>query len=473
MGQLCPGYSIDHTPKKPVNGSNNQECSKIFSDIKAYFKFQKVLGTGHFGTVRKAVSRTQANFKVAIKTIDKNKIKNHELLQQEFEIMCKMDHPNIIKLFGKFEDEKYYHMIMEYCKGGDLLDRILDKGNYDESDAAFLMKKILRAVNHIHANGVCHRDLKPENFMFDSKSDDAELKLIDFGLSNKFGCKFDTKIMKSCVGTPNYIAPEVLRGSYGLECDIWSCGVILYVLLCGAFPFFGSSKNELFGKILNTEVNFEDKRWRRVSDSAKSLIQSMLKKEPSNRINAIDALKHPWFKVAKANENPLNPKILNSLRNFKVKSRFQKEALTVLVKYLNYSQIKELKDTFISLDTEKDGFLNFQDIEEGLRLAGFNHEYKVINSIISNLNPEGKINYSEFILATLESKCIIEEENIWNAFNHFAQKSEGRITAESLGAVLRTSGRDNLNARELIQEVDKDHDGCLSFEDFRSIIYGN
>lgn len=153
-----------------------------------------------------------------------------------------LDHPNIIKLYEVYEDEKYVHLVNDICRGGDLFDNICEHGSYTEEYAANLMKKLLRATAHMHTSRICHRDLKAENILFVDKSENSELKIIDLGLANKIR----PNDFKSTVGTPYYVAPEVLRGSYGKECDIWSLGVIMYVMLCGYPPFEGEGRTEVF-----------------------------------------------------------------------------------------------------------------------------------------------------------------------------------------------------------------------------------
>ena len=154
-----------------------------------------------------------------------------------------VDHPHIIKLYAVYEDAKYFHIVMELCEGGELFDRIVEKLYFSEQEAAFHFKNMLSALNHLHTNDIVHRDMKPENFLFLSKKPDAEIKLIDFGLSRKFEKQVD---LSSMVGTPYYVAPEVLGGSYGKECDIWGLGVVLYTMLSGTLPFGGGSNAEIF-----------------------------------------------------------------------------------------------------------------------------------------------------------------------------------------------------------------------------------
>lgn len=171
------------------------------------------------------------------------------------------------------------------------------------------MKKILSSVKHLHEHGICHRDLKPENFLFSDKGEDAEIKLIDFGLSKRFGpnalATHDPLLGSVCmeekmhtiVGTPYYVAPEVLMGSYDFSCDVWSLGVILFIMLCGYPPFEGDNNKEIFKRVLQQKLEFDPEDWTIVSNEAKDLISKMLNKEPKSRISVIECLEHPWFKI--------------------------------------------------------------------------------------------------------------------------------------------------------------------------------
>lgn len=207
----------------------------------------------------------------------------------EIKILKLVDHPNIIKLYEVYEDERYIYLVMEYCRGGELIERIVEKSTFSEQEAANLMKKIFQAINHLHNQGISHRDLKPENILYTSKEPNAEIKLADFGLSSKFG---EDK-MHSIVGTCYYIAPEVLRREYGPKCDIWSLGVIMYQLLCGKTPFVGKNIFEIFDNIKRSKFSFQGNLWDSVSGEAKDLIRKLLNKNHKKRLSAVRALNHP------------------------------------------------------------------------------------------------------------------------------------------------------------------------------------
>ena len=210
-------------------------------DIRKVYKFEKLIGGGHFGTVRLAHRLSDPKIKYAIKSVLRSKIKQDvKSLEEELEILCQVDHPNIIKFHESYCDYRYLHIVMELATGGELFEKIVESQKFTEEKAALIMEKMLSAIKHLHQLAICHRDLKPENFLFADNSPHAEIKLIDFGLSKRFGT-FNSNKLSTIVGTPYYIAPEVLKGSYDKSCDIWSLGIILYIFLCGYPPFEGDN----------------------------------------------------------------------------------------------------------------------------------------------------------------------------------------------------------------------------------------
>ena len=256
-----------------------------------------MIGGGHFGTVRTATLKSDPNrVTYAIKSILRENIaKDIRLLEEELAILQAVDHPNIIKFDQCYIDHRYVHIVMEYCQGGELFDRIVAAQKFTERHAADVMSQMLSAVKHLHGCGIVHRDLKPENFLMNDKTENSEVKLIDFGLSKRFSSEEEMARMKTVVGTPYYVAPEVLRGNYDVSCDVWSLGVILFVFLCGYPPFEGDNNKEIFRNVLKQPLTFDPADWNTISDSAKDLVSKMLEKDPAQRINANDCLQHPWF----------------------------------------------------------------------------------------------------------------------------------------------------------------------------------
>uniref|UniRef100_A0A665U664 Calcium/calmodulin-dependent protein kinase type IV n=1 Tax=Echeneis naucrates TaxID=173247 RepID=A0A665U664_ECHNA len=233
--------------------------------------------------------QTQKPFAVKVlkKTIDK------KIVRTEIGVLLRLSHPNIIQLKEIFETDTDISLVLELVTGGELFDRIVERGYYSERDAAHVIKQILEAVAYLHENGVVHRDLKPENLLYADLSLDAPLKIADFGLSKIID---DQVTMKTVCGTPGYCAPEILRGNaYGPEVDMWSVGVILYILLCGFEPFFDPRGDQyMYSRILNCDYEFVSPWWDEVSVNAKDLVSKLIVLDPHKRLSVREALQHPW-----------------------------------------------------------------------------------------------------------------------------------------------------------------------------------
>ena len=251
----------------------NKIKDKNLTDL--YF-IKNDLGSGSYGKVfqvkNKITGETRACKQLAIKHIQ-----NYEKFMLEINILSKMDHPNIIKLYEVFEDKRYVYLVMEECTGGELFDKIIERLQNDsiftEKEAAKIFKQMMMSIAYCHKEGICHRDLKPENLLLLNKKDDTNIKVIDFGLSNIFIDKQGKEIkMTSKVGTAYYVSPEVLSGNYDKSCDVWSAGVILYILLCGDPPFNGANDNEIYKKIKTKKFGYTNPLWSNISDEAKDLI---------------------------------------------------------------------------------------------------------------------------------------------------------------------------------------------------------
>ena len=266
----------------PNNSPRNIHRSKRSSiymvnneDVSEKYLFETQLGTGYFGSVKLVIPKIDSNKKYACKSIDKTKLplKKINNLIREIETLSMVDHPNIIKYYETYNDSQYFHIIMEYCTGGELFERIVQKKRFNENIVCNLIFKIASAIHHCHSLGIVHRDLKPENILFENKSEFSEIKLIDFGLSRKILNEDD---LHSIVGSPFYVAPEVLEGNYDEKCDIWSIGVITYCLLSGRPPFYSESREELFKKIKKENVSFSKKIWENISIDAMEYIKMLL-----------------------------------------------------------------------------------------------------------------------------------------------------------------------------------------------------
>lgn len=314
---------------------------------------------------------------MAIKSISKAKLgADVYLLKRELAILKLVDHPNIVKFYESYEDSKYLHLVMELCTGGDVLERLLTHGSFSEAQVASIIRTCLFAVSHLHELDIVHRDLKPENFLYENDSPNAEIKIIDFGMSNRL----DRSELHSMVGTPYYLAPEMLSGNYGKECDVWSLGVVMYVFLSGRQPFAGECVGQVFERIKDADFDFESQKWAGISSEAKDLVRLMLTSNPQRRITAKAALRHPWFQFAQR-DTAVPARVLQSLKHYRAPKKLQMEAMRVVVKYLSAEAISELKVAFMEMDQEKTGFITATGLEEAMSRAGFSVAKEEIHSI--------------------------------------------------------------------------------------------
>jgi len=275
-------------------GNNIKKLRK--DEITKYYEIGGKLGTGSFAVVKQATRKSDGK-QFAIKIIKKSKLNPDELavVHDEVEIMHKVDHPNCVKLYEMFETSKKLYMVLELLTGGELFDRIVAKGSYSEKEASLLIRDIAGAIKYLHSIGVVHRDLKPENLLYLSPKPDSLIKITDFGLAKLKGSSTVDSMTTAC-GTPGYVAPEVLKNEpYDKAVDLWSLGVILYILLCGFPPFYHESTAQLYKQIKKGEYDFPDPYWTDISPEAKNLVQCLLTVNPKKRYTAEQVLQHPWI----------------------------------------------------------------------------------------------------------------------------------------------------------------------------------
>ncbi|CAL5045438.1 unnamed protein product [Urochloa decumbens] len=256
------------------------------------------LGWGQFGVIR-SCSDLVTGEALACKSIAKDRLVSPDDVRGvklEIEVMARLSgHPNVVDLKAVYEDEESVHLVMELCAGGELFHRLEERGCFSEHEAAVLFRYLMEVVAHCHSKGIVHRDLKPENILLVSKSPSSPIKLADFGLATYIQPGTVGRSLSGMVGSPFYIAPEVLSGGYNEAADVWSAGVILYILLSGFPPFWGQTKSKIFECIRSTELRFPSDPWDRVSDSAKELVTGMLRRDPRQRLTAKQVLEHSWM----------------------------------------------------------------------------------------------------------------------------------------------------------------------------------
>ena len=458
-------------------------------DLYSNYELLNYIGKGGFGRVYKVRHKLSNQYRAMkiIKCKADNPHNNTAEIIKQINILKTLDHPNIIKVYEFYSTEKYIYIINELCTGGELFNKIVEVKYFTESTACFIMRQLLSAVAYCHDKGVIHRDLKPENILIEnSEEKDKEyfhIKIIDFGT-----CEIlKKKKLTEQIGTSFYIAPEVLKNGYNEKCDLWSCGVILYILLCGSPPFYGKNEKEIFQKILDGNVNFKHKIWNKISDDAKNLVIKLLQVDPSQRLSAAEALEDEWFKkninINKINEtqsqNNFNIFIKN-ISEFCAEQKLQQATLAFLVhNFAPKEELNELKKIFFAFDKNGDGKLSKEEFVTGLTNIDYNFniglkEEESLDGLIKNIDSDnnGYITFEEFLIASINKEKILTEKNLKMAFDVFDRDKNGGISHEELKYIL---GEYNPNAREylwkkMIQQIDLNQDGQISYSEFHKMM---
>ncbi|ONK78533.1 uncharacterized protein A4U43_C02F19830 [Asparagus officinalis] len=439
-------------------------------DVKATYSIGKELGRGQFGVTHLCTNKSTGE-QFACKTIAKRKMQTKEDIEdvrREVQIMYHLTgQPNIVDLKGAYEDKHSVHLVMELCAGGELFDRIIAKGHYTERAAASLMRTIVQIVHTCHSMGVVHRDLKPENFLLLNKDESSPLKATDFGMSMFFK---EGEIFRDIVGSAYYIAPEVLKRKYGPEVDIWSIGVMLYILLSGAPPFWAESEHGIFNAILRGHVDFSADPWPSISSGAKDLVKKMLTSDPKQRLTAFQVLNHPWIKEdGEAPDTPLDNAVLGRLKQFRAMNKFKKAALRVIAGCLSEEEIRGLKEMFKGMDTDNSGTITLEELKQGLTKQGTKLSEMEVKQLMEAADADGNgtIDYEEFITATMHMNRMDREEHLYTAFQYFDKDNSGFITIEELEQALKEKGLyDGGNIKDIISDADSDNDGRINYSEF-------
>ncbi|KAG0520844.1 hypothetical protein BDA96_08G109100 [Sorghum bicolor] len=438
-------------------------------NLKDKYSLGRKLGQGQFGTTYLCVDKA-TGLEYACKSIAKRKLvtdEDVEDVRREIQIMHHLaGHPNIIGIRGAFEDAVAVHVVMELCAGGELFDRIVRRGHYTERQAGELARVIVAVVESCHSLGVMHRDLKPENFLFVGNDEESPLKTIDFGLSMFFrpGEEFT-----DVVGSPYYVAPEVLKKRYGQEADVWSAGVIIYILLCGVPPFWAETEQGIFEQVLHGSLDFESDPWPSVSENAKDLLRKVLVRDPKKRLTAHQVLCHPWLQtIASAPDKPLDSAVLSRLKQFSAMNKLKKMALRVIAENLSEEEIAGLKEMFKMMDTDNSGQINFEELKSGLQRVGANMKEPEIYQLMqaADIDNSGTIDYGEFIAATLHLNKVEREDHLFAAFQYFDKDGSGYITADELQQACDEFGIEDVRLEDMIGEVDQDNDGRIDYNEF-------
>ena len=456
------------------NVNKSSFVGKVHSDIKKDYRMLKVLGRGAFSKVYQSQHRKSKLLR-CVKKIDKlNFTKSqNESIKNEIKILTEVNHPNLLKIIEYYEKDDSLYIVTEYLEGGELFDYITKRKHFTEKNAKKIIKQVLKAISYMHNLNIIHRDLKPENIVFEnapnSEEEISNIKIIDFGTSRKVKRE---EILNTIMGTLFYIAPEVLKQSYGLECDIWSCGIILYILLCGYPPFNGDGDEEVVNNISLGKIIFLEEDWKGVSEGVRDLIRKMLIINPRERFTARECLEHRWF--FEGEDCDLKKfGLFKFLKDFQAKTKFQSAILLYYVNFFDNNSDKELAQIFLELDRKGDGELTESELLVNFRSRDTQEGKDIVKDIMDkfDFDQNRTIGYDEFLVANFNFKKKLNERKIEKIFEFIDLDGNGFIDKDELKVFFRVSGdEEDGYIEDLIREVDLDGDGQISLKEFKYLM---
>mmetsp|Transcript_50584 Transcript_50584/g.158033 ORF Transcript_50584/g.158033 Transcript_50584/m.158033 type:complete len:630 (-) Transcript_50584:87-1976(-) len=496
----CESWNLGGKLKK--NGTYDKKdegpLAEDHRNINDYYEVLEVLGSGVHAVVKKARNK-QTKELVAVKCVDKANMRRRQLAR-EIEILTTVSHPNVISLKDVFEDEKSVYLVLELVQGGELFDRIVNDGAFSEKDAAKMIRKITDALMHLHERKICHRDLKPENLLLTSKGSEADIKIADFGLSKILGEK--TMMKRSC-GTWAYWAPEILRRQpYDYSVDLWSMGVILYIMLSGVHPFDPDGRStdaQIVERILRADYKFDPEYWAHVSPQAKDVIRHLIHMDPMQRYTCEQLLQHPWVAGNGVSDSPMPSQSLDALRGFNRQRKQFGQGLVGIVASQHYlrkvnrtqlleSEIQDMRAVFTQFsadskeeleecerETEGHCSLPVMKLGETMRALGENvSDREAMRMALSSncIDNHGRVPFSSFVaLMAHYVEGRETEEDLRAAFAYLDTGKKGAVSvldiqrALALVGVRMTEGQ----VLELVREVDTNNSGKISFEQFQQL----
>ena len=478
MGNICCNKELDSrgTTLEPLSRSSSRISTegrrvtlapnmknfknlKHIDNISDLYSFGDMLGEGSFGKVMKAV-RIGSSSEFAVKYIEKDSLNSNPMLPKlmlnELTVLQKSSHPGIMNVVELLEDNDYFYIVTELLSGGELFDRIIEVGSFSEVKAAKIIKQVLLALNYMHSQKMTHRDLKPENILLESSNiKNLDVKIADFG----FSCFFDPKEgLDLVLGSPLYMAPEIIQGrNYNEKVDIWSMGVISYMLLSGRNPFPGKTKDEVKRLICKGFIDMNKPAFQKVSDDAKDFISKALIMDVKKRYSAKQLLNHPWMqemslKFDKQLDDEGTLEVLQHLKDFSKATKFQKTIMSVLCGLkADKDELKKMKVAFMQMDTNQDGTLSMEEIKEaesklkGLKIG--NKWQDVLKQC--DLDGDGKIDFHEFFTAAIDHKKVLTKQNLSYAFQTFDTNGDGSIDIEEFKVALPSSSTRKLSKSDM------------------------
>jgi len=455
--------------KLQLSGRYHRLPKKLEDD---YEVTQKVLGSGYNGAVRMGVRKLHASGeqKVAVKAFKLANVHGDKKaqLESEVEIFLAMDHPHITRLFDVYETKANLFLVMECMEGGELFDRVAEVKRFAEKDAADAIWQMLLAINYLHSHGMVHRDVKLENFLYDAKGSN-HLKLIDFGFSKVWTP--NTKMQASC-GTLSYVAPEVIAQRYGPKCDLWSLGVIAFILLAGYMPFHGSEEEQT-KKITEGKYKIKEDKWKNVSEQGLNFVKSLLQVDPEKRPSAEQALQDNWITTRHHLTPEVDESIVNALREFGHATKFKRCCMEMLAWSLSNEERAQVREYFVSMDEKGVGTISLTELKHVL-VDKFHITCEETSEIFHamDFHHDDAIHYTDFLAAMVSTRIALHDDLLHMAFNKFDTHNSGYITKEDLREVLGANFEGE-HVEDLMKEAELSEHGKISYADFVSYIKGS
>ena len=462
------------TEDDSANPPLKYKSSSLQKDIRNFYRFKGFLGEGHFGSVRSAFKRKEySQHKVfAVKSISLKKLSEKEYrdLILEVKILSSLEHPHIVKFYETYHDNKYFHIVIELCRGNNLYMRLKKlKGRMKEEHVKIIILKILHAINYCHSKGIVHRDLKPENIVFESPSsynndynenneeenndNDFNIKICDFGLS---ALKKSTDKLHTILGTPYYMAPEVLKGDYNEKCDIWSIAAITYYLITGTEPFKGDTSNQIFSRILYTEPDYSPTKFWNTSENLLDFLKKCFSKDPGVRPTALEALSHPWFEnLFKKIHSPkfIGENIFYNISTTKKFSQLKRLIMRYVVYNMGHAELNMYKKAFLAFDKDNTGVITPEELK---RLFAVYHktlsETQIKNIMSVSDEKNDFLTYYEFIILCLQVEEFLSPIKLLDAFLFFDVDNNNEIDNDDLYMALLRWGKDVID-KDMMEKI--------------------
>jgi len=445
--------------------------------LKECYELGKKLGHGSFGVVHVAQGK-ECQRTCVVKIVDTNADDHFQGLDHEIKIHSVLDHPNVVKLYETFRDQAELHIVMEMCHGGELAEHVEDKEDpCSEQEARHIFGQVVKAVRYLHCQGFAHRDIKLDNFTVKESGlglSECTIKLIDFGFTKPFTP--GTKSLRTMIGTPVYMAPEIFSNrAYDERCDLWSCGILLFVLLSRRWPFRSENLYEL-KELLCTPITFPAKHWANRSQRVRLLISGICRKKATDRLTALEILESDWLRAVEEDRssgvNVLTADMLRNTHEMEAMSRLQREGFLRIAYYSEDSRIAALRDAFLQLDTDADGKVTRQEL-----CQAFGASCATPRDLPAHLfqghegDGSSTLGYTEFVAEVMDKT--VSARTCRAAFRSLDRDMNGSISVDDLQLALQQGrgdaiGRDFLS--KLLAEFDTNHDGEIDFEEFSAML---